>query len=76
MLEITYYAEGHKSNGNKVTLADVTGGHTYDKFTIAESRWYHCNTPREEEALLLGIARRDYPEVHWEHAHRVESRQV
>lgn len=72
--EITYYAEGHR-NGSKVTLADVCG-HTFDTFTVSERRWYGCNTPRDEESLILGVARRDYPEVKWEHAHRVEIHQV
>lgn len=73
-LEISYYAEGHKSNGNKVTLADMNG-HTFESFIVDERRWRHCDTPREQEALLLGVARRDFPEVNWEHAHYVEIKQ-
>ena len=70
MLRITYYAEGHR-NGCKVTLYDVCG-RTYDDCIVASSRWYGCNSAREQESFLLNIARRDYPEVEWESAHTVE----
>lgn len=75
-IEIEYYAEGRLANGNKATLADVTGGYSFDKFTIDLSRWHACDTAREQEALLLGVARREYPEVTWTHAHVIEMRQA
>jgi len=74
MLKITYYAEGRR-NGCKVTLHDVCS-HTYDDFTVDLRRWQSCNSSREQEILILGIARRDYPEVNWEHAHYVEIHNV
>lgn len=70
MLRITYYATGWR-NGCRVTLANVCGN-TFDDFYIDSNRWYLCNSAAEQESLLLGIARRDYPEIQWDHAHYVE----
>ena len=74
MFRITYYAEGHLGN-RKVTLVDVCGK-TFDDFVIDEMRWHHANTPREQEAIILGVARREYPEVNWEKAHYTEIHQT
>ncbi len=74
MLRITYYAEGHK-NGSRVNLNDVTGS-VFQDFLIEESRWNRAGTARGQEEIILGIVRRDYPEVQWEKAHYTEIHQA
>lgn len=70
MLRITYYAEG-RLNGSRITLNDVSGS-VYQDFLIEASRWYRATNVHEQEAIILGVARREYPEAQWERAHVVE----
>lgn len=74
MLRITYYADGIR-NGCATTLNDCCGN-TYDDFVISADSWNRCNTAKDQEDLLLSIARRDYPYVDWKHAHYLEIHQV
>jgi hypothetical protein len=73
-LKITYSAEG-RYQGSKVDLRRFCGK-VYDDFTIDSSRWQQADTPREQERILLGVARREYPEADWEHASVVEIKQM
>ncbi|MBR6827770.1 MAG: hypothetical protein IKM76_06380 [Prevotella sp.] len=56
---------------SRINLNDVSGC-VYQDFLIDESRWYRANSAREQEAIILGAVRRDYPEAEWEKAHYTE----
>jgi len=73
MIRVTYYAEG-RLHGSKCTLVHVCGK-VFDDFVIDEGRWYSASN-REQEQIILGVARREYPEAEWEHAHHTEIHQV
>jgi hypothetical protein len=70
MLRITYYAEG-RLNGSRINLHDVSGS-VYQDFLIEESRWHRASNVHEQEAIILGVVRREYPEANWEKAHYTE----
>ncbi len=75
-LRIQFYAEGRRRGSGSVCNLFEVCGKTYDSFVIEDKRWYSCRSAREQEDLLLGVAKSRYPEVEWTRAFYNEIKQV